>query len=288
MKTTVVYKTADNLDIKGDFYPVESKMAPVIMYIHGGGLIWGSREDMKEEQIKLYNDAGFAVFTIDYRLAPEAKLPEIKQDVEDAMRWLTSEGAAQFGIDPEKIIVSGGSAGGYLSLLSGTFETKPKAIVSFYGYGDITGSWALEPSPYFQAMARVPKELRAMLVKKDAISVGPITERYGIYLYGRQSGEWIGDVSGVDTLFEKNQLRKWSPFWNVDADYPPTMLLHGTKDDDVPYEESERMSRKLTEAGVRNKLITIRGGAHQFDEKMDDPVVKDAFAEIISFLKSVI
>ncbi|WP_409276032.1 alpha/beta hydrolase [Neobacillus sp. SCS-31] len=288
MKTTIVYKTTGNLELKGDFYPVPAGSAPVIMYIHGGGLIWGSRDDMKEEQIKLYNDAGFAVFSIDYRLAPEIKIPEIKQDVEDALVWLRTEGAAQFGIDPEKIVVSGGSAGGYLALLSGTIETKPKAIVSFYGYGDITGSWALDPSPYFLAMARVPKELRAMLVKKDPISVGPITERYGIYLYGRQTGEWIGDVSGIDTLFEKKQLQKWSPFWNITADYPPTMLLHGTKDDDVPYEESEKMSQKLAEAGVQNKLITIPGGAHLFDEKMDDPAVKDAFSEVIDFLNSVL
>lgn len=286
MKTTVVYKTAGSLEIKGDFYPVASDSAPVILYIHGGGLIWGSRIDMREEQIKLYNEAGFAVFTIDYRLAPEAKIPEIKQDVEDAMEWLRTEGTARFGIDPERIIVSGGSAGGYLSLLSGTFEKKPKAIVSFYGYGDITGSWAIDPSPYFRAMARVPKELKSMLVKKEPISEGPIAERYGIYLYGRQTGDWIEDVTGMDTFLKKKQLQQWSPFWNVSADYPPTMLLHGTKDDDVPYEESERMAQKLADAGVENKLITIPGGVHVFDENMDDPVVQDAFSEVISFLKA--
>ncbi|CEG27018.1 alpha/beta hydrolase [Bacillus sp. B-jedd] len=286
MKKTIVYKQVGTLEIKADFYGTGTSHAPVIMYIHGGGLIWGSRTDMKEEQIKLYNEAGFAVFSIDYRLAPETKIAEIKKDVEDAFLWLRLQGPELLEIDPDRIFISGGSAGGYLSLLTGTFEHKPKAIVSFYGYGDITGKWAADPSAYFRAMARVPKELVNMLIKKEPIAEGPIAQRYGLYLYGRQTGSWIEDVTGYDPFLQRSILKSWSPYWNITADFPPTLLLHGTKDDDVPYEESKNMADALTEAGVFNKLITIQGGVHVFDENMDDPAVQDAFNEVITFLKS--
>lgn len=286
MRKTIVYKQVGTLEMKADFYGTGSGQAPVIMYIHGGGLIWGSRTDMKEEQIKLYNEAGFAVFSIDYRLAPETKIAEIKKDVEDAFLWLKTQGPELLEIDQDRIFISGGSAGGYLSLLSGTFEHKPKAIVSFYGYGDITGKWAADPSAYFRAMARVPKELVNMLIKKEPISEGPIAQRYGLYLYGRQTGSWIEDVTGYDPFLQRAILKTWSPYWNVSEDFPPTLLLHGTKDDDVPYEESENMAKALTDAGVFNKLITISGGVHVFDENMDDPLVQDAISEVIKFLKS--
>ncbi|RHW38078.1 alpha/beta hydrolase [Neobacillus notoginsengisoli] len=287
MKKTIVYKQAGSHEIKADFYGVEARNAPVLMYIHGGGLIFGSRDDMKEEQIKLYNEAGFAVFSIDYRLAPETKIADIKLDVEDAFLWLKTKGSELFQIDPERIFISGGSAGGYLSLLSGTFETKPKGIISFYGYGDIIDRWATESSAYFRAMSSVPKELVDMLIKKEPLSEGPINQRFGIYLYGRQTGSWIEDMTGYDPILQRDLVKKWSPYWNVSADFPPTLLLHGTKDDDVPYEESVKMAKALTEAGVPNKLITIPGGVHVFDENMDDPAVKDAFNEVISFLHSL-
>src|ERR1700748_1860614 len=124
MKTTVVYKKSEQFEIKADFYPATIQFAPVIVYIHGGGLFWGSREDMKAEQIEFYLEAGFNVFSIDYRLAPETKIPGIKADIADALSWLKFEGVKQFDYNPEKIAVIGGSAGGYLSLLCGTFDIK--------------------------------------------------------------------------------------------------------------------------------------------------------------------
>ena len=149
-KTTIIYKQNANFEIRADFYPASEKSRPVIVYIHGGGLVWGSREDMKSEQIDYYQQAGFNVFSIDYRLAPESKLPAIKEDIEDALLWIENEGSKQFDYDPEKIAVIGSSAGGFLALLTGTFTNKPKAIVSFYGYGEIIGDWAVKPSPIFR------------------------------------------------------------------------------------------------------------------------------------------
>ena len=282
MKTTIVYKKDDSYEIKGDFYPVSQRFSPVIVYIHGGGLLWGSREDMKAEQIELYNHAGFNVFSIDYRLAPETKLQEIKADIEAALSWLENEGVKEFEYDAEKIAVIGGSAGGYLALLTGTFKKKPQAIVSFYGYGDITGDWATKPSPHYQTMTSVPKELAKMLVSDKVITVGPIQKRYAIYMYARQNGVWIEEISGLNN---KEELSQYCPINLVSADYPPTLLLHGTMDEDVPYEQSVLMSEALTKAGVENKLITIPNGKHVFDEDWQNQIVQKAFDKVITFLK---
>ena len=77
-----------------------------------------------------YNQAGFSVFSIDYRLAPESRLPEIVEDVRDALAWLKQEGLSRFDLDVSRIAVAGSSAGGYLGLMTGTFADKPTAIVS--------------------------------------------------------------------------------------------------------------------------------------------------------------
>ncbi|MFJ5713910.1 alpha/beta hydrolase [Neobacillus sp. NPDC093127] len=282
MKTTMIYKKENNYEIKGDFYPVSQKHNPVIVYIHGGGLFWGSREDMKAEQIELYLQSGFNVFSIDYRLAPETKLPEIKADIAAALSWIENEGVKEFEYDAEKIAVIGGSAGGYLALLSGTFKKKPKAIVSFYGYGDITGDWAMKPSPHYQNMTTVPKELAKMLVSNEIITVGPIQKRYAIYMYARQNGVWIEEISGTRN---KEQLSQFCPINYASTDFPPTLLLHGTMDEDVPYEQSVLMSEALTKAGVECSLITIPNGKHVFDEDWQNPIVQKAFDEVITFLK---
>ncbi|MFS0690364.1 alpha/beta hydrolase [Sporosarcina sp. 179-K 8C2 HS] len=286
MKTTVIYKQEQNFELKGDFYPASEKSRPVIVFIHGGGLVWGSREDMKSEQIEFYQQAGFNIFSIDYRLAPESKLPAIQEDIVDALRWVENEGVKQFDYDPKKIAVIGSSAGGYLSLLTGTFTNKPKAIVSFYGYGDITGDWAVKPSPHYAAMTNVPRELAKMLVSDEIISVGPIEKRYAIYMHARQHGVWIEELSGLIPIISKDELSKYCPLFNIQADFPPTLLLHGTEDEDVPYEQSVLFAEKLKENRVEGKLVTIPEGKHSFDEDWQSPIVQNAFEEVITFLNN--
>lgn len=283
-KTTVIYKQTENFELKADFHPASETSRPVIVYIHGGGLLWGSREDMNPAQIDFYHQAGFNIFSIDYRLAPETKLPAIQEDIIDALRWIENEGTKQFDYDPEKIAVIGSSAGGFLALLTGTFKNKPKAIVSFYGYGDITGDWAVKPSPHYSAMTNVPRELAKMLVSNEVISVGPIEKRYALYMHARQHGVWIEELTGLIPVISKEELSTYCPLFNVGPAYPPTLLLHGTKDEDVPYEQSVLMAESLQEHGVDYKLITIPDGKHQFDEEWQSPVVQNAFDEVITFL----
>jgi acetyl esterase/lipase len=124
-------------------YPAEAPVAgggrvPVIVWIHGGALIMGNRRSVRAPLRDALARSGFAQFSIDYRLAPETKLPAILEDVLDAFQWLRTEGTHRFRFDPERVGVVGHSAGGYLTLMAGVhLQQKPRALVSFYGYGDV-------------------------------------------------------------------------------------------------------------------------------------------------------
>ncbi|GHH98614.1 alpha/beta hydrolase [Neobacillus kokaensis] len=284
MKKTVIYKQNDSFSIKADFYETNHEQAPVILYIHGGGLVWGTREEIQEEMINLYTNNGFALFSIDYRLAPETKLPDILEDVKDAIDWLTVEGPKHFSINPKKIAVVGSSAGGFLALSTGTFKNKPQAIVSFYGYGDLLGSWAQTPSKYYLEKDLVPKELAKSLISNQPITEASVEQRFLLYVYARQHGAWIEEITGVNPIINQEELRRFCPIHNVTKDYPPTLLLHGTKDTDVPYVQSVFMRAAILKESVEAKLITIPNGEHVFDKDFDNPVVHNALQQVIDFL----
>src|SRR2546425_3476962 len=122
-------------------------------------------------------DAGYVVVSIDYRLAPDVKLPAIIEDVRDAYNWVRKSGPSLFHIDPEQIFVMGQSAGGYLTQMTGfCVEPRPRALVSFWGYGDITGPWYSRPDPFYRTQPLVTKE------EADTSGGGKL------YLYCRQQG----------------------------------------------------------------------------------------------------
>ena len=137
---TCTYKTVADCDIKVDVYRQAKRAvsAGTIVYIHGGCLIYGSRQGINPRQMALYQEAGYTVVAMDYRLAPETKLPEIIEDLQAAFRWIGDKGPDLFSGDPGQIAVVGHSAGGYLALMAGCYAVpRPKAVVAFYGYGDI-------------------------------------------------------------------------------------------------------------------------------------------------------
>ncbi|PGM56096.1 alpha/beta hydrolase [Bacillus sp. AFS053548] len=281
----MIYKKNENFSLKADFYETNREKAPVIVYIHGGGLIWGSREDISKEMVQFYTSNGFSLFSIDYRLAPETKLRDILEDVQDAILWISTEGPKQFSIDPNKIIIIGGSAGGFLALCSGTFKFKPQAIVSFYGYGDISASWATNPSSYYLQKDLVSNEIAEMLQSTHVITEGSVEKRYLIYVHARQQGESVQKITGVDSITNKDQLLKFCPIKHITKNYPPTLFLHGTKDTDVPYEQSVFMRGALLQKGVKTKFITIPNGEHVFDKDFHLPMVQDSLKQMIEFLQ---
>ena len=172
---TYVYRTVNGLPIEADVYhPPGDSVTPAILWLHGGALIMGMRHAIRRWQLARYLERGYTVVAIDYRLAPETKLPGILDDVQHAYAWMRSE-SGTLGIDPRRIGVVGHSAGGYLALMCGEMLTPPPAaIVAFYGYGDILGRWYTAPDSGFLAQPRVTRA-----EADSVIGTTPISEASG-------------------------------------------------------------------------------------------------------------
>ena len=207
-------------------------------------------------------------------------------DLQDAVRWVREEGPRLYDIDAQRIAVVGHSAGGYLSLMAGCcIDPRPQAIVSFYGYGDIVGDWYSKPDPFYCQQPTVTREQAYAAIGQTPISVlrGPRAES-PIYLYCRQNGLWPNVVGGRDPALEPAFFAPYCPIRNINPDYPPTLLLHGDADTDVPYQQSVIMAEELSQQGIENELITIRDGPHGFDADLSQPQVRAAFDAVLAFL----
>jgi acetyl esterase/lipase len=290
-KQTFVYKVVDGLAIHADVYRAsEVEPRPAVMWIHGGALIMGNRTQIATYQLQYYLEAGFSVVAIDYRLAPEAKLPATIEDLRDAYAWILREGPAIFGLDGERVAVVGHSAGGYLTLVSGYCATaRPKALVSFYGYGDLIGSWYSRPDPFYS------QQFPPVSIAEALTDIGTVTtdgaggQRFRYYLHCRQTGRWPLEVAGHDPDRDAEWFAPYCPLQNVDADYPPTLLIHGLPDTDVPYEQSVLMQRELSRKGIDHELITLSSLGHGFDTDINaenSVEVSGVFARVTAFLRS--
>lgn len=291
-KKTYVYKEVENHQILADVYRYPDKIKqPAIIWIHGGALIFGSRSSIPGEQLDFYLNAGYTVIAIDYRLAPETLLPEIIRDLEDACTWVVSEGPDLYGIDPERIAIIGHSAGGYLTLMAGwRVKPAPRALVSFYGYGDLSGSWYAEPDSFYCARPEISKKTAYQYVGDSILSQAmprtPDYNRANFYLYCRQRGLWPLLVCGKDPHRSKEWFRQYESVRNISGSYPPTLLLHGEKDTDVPFSQSVKFAEELRTKGVPVHFITHDDWGHGFDRAgLDDPLVGQAFKDIQGFLE---
>jgi acetyl esterase/lipase len=175
-KKVYTYKTIKDCPIQADVYRLSGdEIRPAIIWIHGGALIFGNRGSVGQHQLERYLQAGYVVIAIDYRLAPETKLAEIIEDLQDAYRWVREKGHDLFGIDPDRVALVGDSAGGYLTLMGGfCLKPRPAALVSFYGYGDIRKH---RPDPHYLNLDRIDKEEAYKVVGGDVLSGSPIFPR---------------------------------------------------------------------------------------------------------------
>ncbi len=290
---TFTYKRVGELEIKAVMQRADDDVVrPVVVWIHGGALINGHRDGTSGRVRKMMLDEGYALVSIDYRLAPETKLPAIIEDLEDAFRWLRQEGKDRLHVDVSKIVVMGGSAGGYLTLTAGyRVKPRPVALVAFWGYGDLVGDWYSRPS-------RHPRHQRSKMTREEAyqqVSGPPIADsrdREGnggaFYQFCRQRGEWPKAVSGWDPDQEREKFFPFMPVRNVTAQYPPTLLIHGTEDTDVPYEQSVMMVEQFKKNGVEHELISIPGGEHGLgggDPKRIDAAYQAALEFVKRYMK---
>ncbi|MGA2068455.1 MAG: alpha/beta hydrolase [Thermoguttaceae bacterium] len=278
--TSYVYKTVGECQIKADVYPAAAAggRQPAVVFIHGGALIMGSRKWPDRRFLGELASRGLATVSIDYRLAPETKLPGIIQDVQDAWRWVRREGPKSLGIDPERIAVAGGSAGGYLTLMCGfCLEPRPRALVSYFGYGDIITPWYSQPDAFYRRQPLVPKEDAYRAVGQRPLSEPPAQNQRGrFYLYCRQNGIWPNEVTGHDPHREPKWFDPYRPIANVTAKYPATFLIHGTADTDVPYAESKNMAARLAQCSVEHELVTVSGAGHGLSGTKAEEVLRIA------------
>ncbi len=287
---TYVYKRVAGLEIRADVYNgADGPVRPVAVWIHGGALIMGRRESVPPQLRNQLVQAGFAVVSIDYRLAPETKLPAILEDVEDAFDWIRNQGPALFRADRDRVVVLGSSAGGYLTLATGhRVRPRPAALVSFWGYGDLIGPWYSTPSPH-------ERHHRVVMTREEAqeeVTGPPISnaaDRLGnggaFYQHCRQHGIWPREVSGWDPHEEAERFGPYMPVENVTRDYPPTLLVHGTADTDVPYEQSVLMQERFLEHGVRHELMTFEGAEHGLGGA-GSPALEQAYSAAVSFVQA--
>jgi acetyl esterase/lipase len=286
---TYTYKRAGGVAIEADVYaPAATSPRPVVVWLHGGALINGNRAYVPEWLRDACATEGLVLLSADYRLAPETKIPHILDDVGDLFRWVREAGPRLLDADPRRVAVVGESAGGYLTLATGfRVDPRPVALVSLYGYGDLIGAWYTSPSPH-----ACHHQLRLTAGEAARLAAGPpisddrrrAGDGHAFYQYCRQHGRWPFEVSGWDPVRDAERFRALMPIANVSSDFPPTLLIHGDLDTDVPVEESERMARALRECGVDHRLLTLARAEHGLDGAGEREVVA-AFGEATSFLR---
>lgn len=287
--STFTYKRAGGLEIKADVHRLDDKeVRSVVVWIHGGALIMGGRNPIGRYGKRLVEE-GLIVVSIDYRLAPETRLPFIIEDLEDAFKWVRTKGPDLFQADPDRIGVWGGSAGGYLALTSGfRVQPPPRVLVSMFGYGDLIGDWYSKPSQHARHQQIKMTESEARL-QVHGPPIANAADRDGnggaFYQFCRQRGIWPSEVSGWNPDDEPEKFHPYMAVKNVSGNYPPTFLIHGTDDTDVPYEQSVMMAEQLKKHGIEHRFVTIPNAEHGFGGG-DPALVEEAIRAAIAFTKA--
>ena len=238
----------------------------VLLYFHGGGLIFGHRHDLPDTHILTFLNKGYAVISFDYRLGPASEISEIMEDVCFSVDWYLKNQTQLFGrILPYYLF--GRSAGAYLCLLAGKkeFDQSPAGILSYYGYTFLEEGWYKYPAPHYQKLGEALDGLdtKAMYhtAQREICTQAPPKQRYALYADARRSGTWLSCFhKGREKDFYLNYtFRGQTDF----SQYPPVFLAHSLRDTDVPYMESKRLTSLLP----KTQLHTAGGSVHEFDEQ---------------------
>ena len=238
---------------------------PAAILVHGGGFDGGSRDRNMAPTFLPLADANFAWFSIDYRMAPEFRYRDAIVDIDTAIKWLKSN-AKTYKVDTRKIIISGESAGGYLvnyAAAHETPETKVAAVVDFYGPVD------------YEKIARQRHDYPARF---NMTSINAHQAKHG--------GIWFFEVEGYDDA-SYAKLKEISPVLALHKGMPPFLEIHGTRDDQVPYEQSPIMCDALRKLGGVCDVITIEAGGHGMSG-WKDADQQHYKAEMIAWLKKTL
>ena len=232
--------------------PAEDGPHPVVVWVHGGGFVFGDRrvwpETFRPGQVtEAFLAAGIAMASIDYRHALEAPFPAQLHDAKAAVRWVRRFGP-ELGLAVERIGIAGESAGAHIAasvgLTADRADLEPahgvtgessavQAVVDWYGPADLATMPRRPPPPHIAE--KLPPEL--LVAPEDHLTRG-------------LTGAALADAS---------------PISHVTPQAPPFLLVHGTADWLVPYAQSEALHAALTAAGVPAVLVPVEGAEHVFD-----------------------
>lgn len=228
----IAYRTIGGTPLLLDVYrPATDRIVPVVIHMHGGGWSRGARPE-RGSGFRPWIDSGHAVVTIQYRLAGEARAPAAVQDVRCAMAWVARH-ADKLRIDPDRIILTGTSAGGHLALVAGML--KPGNAIDTPDCGAVPAAMAI-------VSHSGPSDLRPR----------PEVTRESISIAG-----WVG--TGPDAAALRVAM---SPVVQAHADMPPVFQVHGDADPVVPVMSAHQLKARLDELGVANGLYLVPGGGH--------------------------
>lgn len=230
----IVYLGANNQPLKLDVWYEHAVQTPqpTLVYFHGGGWVFGSKETSVLHFLP-FLEKGWRVVNVEYRMASASPAPAAVEDTRCALRWVFRN-AKQWNFDTNKIVLTGHSAGGHLSLITamlpegtgldnqcyGDERLKAAAVINWYGISDVG----------------------------DLIT-GPNLKNYAVM--------WMGSQPQAAEV-----ARRVSPLSYVRPGLPPVLTIHGDKDEVVPYSHATRLHEALERAKVPNQLFTVRGGGH--------------------------
>ena len=255
--TTILDKTyvqVGDWQGKMDLYlPPKSKTpSPVIIKIHGGGWTHGSRVSPGG----LYFKMGFALVNVEYRFTQAAPAPAAVEDSRCALKYVITH-AAELNIDPKRIVLQGGSAGGHLVLMTGLLGNDRRFDSNCPGNPDMSVAGIIDeygPTDF-------TKNSWSIVVRNKSV-VG-----------------WLG--THVDDEAFKASV---SPITYIQPNSPPVLVIHGALDHTVPIEQSEVLEQKLKAAGVKTEMLVVPDAGHgKFTHDQD--VLENERIE--SFLRSI-
>ena len=273
-----VYKVVKGHEIKANiFIPKTRHKHAVVVYFHGGGFIFGNRDEGLEIALRdklLAHD--YAVVSADYRLSPETKLAETIEDAGDVVTWLEEDGAKQYQIDIDNIAVAGGSAGGYLALTTGyNVNPPPKAIIAISaptGFSNMSiqngdESILKQHGPYD-------------IVKDSIVSYGNYTSRVDLWKFLSKNRLALLEIFGFDVSKDSVRLQNYRLTEHIKSGYPSTLVVHATHDHLVGFSQAEEFYKFLKVKGVESELFVVENG-HATELINNNP---DAVNKIIRFL----
>jgi alpha-L-fucosidase 2 len=257
----VVYGVADGEKLTLDYYaPAGPGVHPIAIIIHGGGYQRGTSKSASELYCaEFLAPAGYAVFSINYRLAPKYPYPYMVYDVERAVRFLRHN-AKQWNADGERIALVGGSAGGFLSNMAGLLGAPGNPAAA---------------DPVDRESARV--QAVVTLFAQSSFATVPLNR----------------DVHALlDPLIqqkgEAEALREASPITHVTAQAPPFLQILGDHDEYIPFTEATNLQAALQKVGVASEIIRIPNGTHGTGNWHTLPGVPDWERQMVQWLNTVL